>query len=266
MASLCIDNSIKKSRLGWSVVYHPADRSLESLRDMLNEGGETIKESSKARVRRVGEYIIKESLFAGGGGPIKHTLQRTRYRRAWFAAHHLKRHGVLVPEPVAFVERGALGIITGNAMLSSFLVGQRNVEQFLQVLIARNAGPDTIHLFLAALAHAINQLHACGARHGDLSGKNVFTADGRKFTFIDLDDVTLDGKHDEELELKNHVQLYDSFCDDLSDSIMVPFMEKLLPPGSDMRVWMPKVRAAQQERREAVEERWAREGKSGSSG
>ncbi|MCF6285149.1 MAG: lipopolysaccharide kinase InaA family protein [Candidatus Hydrogenedentes bacterium] len=266
MATLCIDNTIKKTRKGLSTIYYPGHLALESILDALAADGEVIKASKKARVRRVGDFIIKESSFAGGGGPLKHTFQRSRYRRAWFSAHHLQKNGVLVPEPVAFVERGGLGLITGNAMISGFLTGQRNVEEFLRVLIVQKAGPDTIHSFLGGLAHAINQFSACGAHHGDLSGKNVFTAEGRRFTFIDLDDVTLETEIDEEKTLKNHVQLYDSFCDVLSDSIMVPFMEKLLPPGADMRVWMPRVRSAQKARREAVEERWNREGKTGSAG
>ena len=266
MASLCIDNTIKKARKGGVTVYYPDHLLLDSILETLRAEGTVIKSSKKSLVRRVGDFIVKESTFAAGAGPLKHTFQRNRYRRAWFAAYHLQKHGVRVPEPVAFVERGALGVLTGNAMISAFLANQRNVEQFLQALIIQKAGPDTIHSFLGGLAHAINQFNACGARHGDLSGKNVFTADGRHFTFIDLDDVTLDGCNDEAHVLKNHVQLYDSFCDVLSDSIMVPFMEKLLPPDADIRVWMPRVRAAQKTRREAVEERWAQEGKTGSSG
>ncbi len=266
MASLCIDNTIVKARRGGSTIYYPRHLDVDTLWKLFSEGGEPIKISPKVEVRRVGDYVIKESTFAGGGGPLKHTFQRSRYRRAWFAAHHLRKNGVLVPAPLAFVERGALGVVLGNAMLSGYLAGQRNVEQFLQALIEKNAGPDTIHWFLGALAHAINQFTDCGAHHGDLSGKNIYTADGRTFTFIDLDDVTLGDEPNMETALKNHVQLYDSFCDVLGDSIMVPFMQKLLPQGADIRVWMPKVRAAQHERREAVEERWAREGKVGSSG
>lgn len=249
-----------------ATLYYPRHLDAESLWDTLSAEGEIIKGSRKNQVRRVGNFVIKESVFAGGEGPLKHTFQRNRYRRAWFAAHHLRKHGVLVPEPVAFAERGRLGIITSNAMISTYLEGQQNVEQFLHLLIKQNAGADTIHLFLGGLAHAINALTACGARHGDLSGKNVFTAEGRRFTFIDLDDVSLVDPFDEEHMLKNHVQLYDSFCDVLSDSIMVPFLQKILPPGADIRVWMPRVRKAQQERREAVEERWSKEGKTGSSG
>lgn len=266
MTSPRLDESISKVRNGWSTIYYAQGASLNGILAALAAPGEVLKDSRKCVVRRVGEYVIKESRAARGAGLFKHTFRRARYRQGWIAAHHLQTHGISVPAPLAYVERGAAGLITGNALVTSYLGGQQNVEQFLQLLIHRKAGPDTIHYFLAALAEAINQLTACGACHGDLSGKNVFTVDGRHFSFIDLDDVTVGEPYDGGLRMKNHVQLYDSFCDFLSDSVLVPFIAKMLPPDQDIRVWMPRVREAQAQRRELVEERWAREGRSGSSG
>lgn len=266
MTSPRLDDSIVKVRTGWSTVYHVRGASLNGIVEALATPGDVLKASDKCVVRRVGDYVLKESRLARGSGPLKHTFRRARYRQAWFAAHHLRKHGVRVPEPLAYVEKGRFGIVTGNVLVTAFLGGQQNVEQFLQVLIQRKAGADTIHYFLAGLAQAINQFTDSGAYHGDLSGKNVFTADGRDFCFIDLDDVTLGDTYETGLRLKNHVQLYDSFCDVLSDSILVPFITKMLSPDQDIRVWMPKVREAQAQRRELVEERWAREGRTGSSG
>lgn len=266
MSSPLIDETISRIRSGWSTVYCSPGVSVNQVVEVLAAPAETLKASAKATVRRSGEVVIKESLFAGGAGPVKHTFKRARYRQGWIAAHHLHRHGISVPEPLAFVERGGLGIVTGNILLSRYLAGQKNVEVFLQMLIQRKAGPDTIQTYLGGLALAINAFTDAGARHGDLSGKNIFTADGRHFSFIDLDDVTIGEDYDDGLRMKNHVQLYDSFCDFLSDSVLVPFITRLITPAQDIRVWMPRVREAQQQRRELVEERWAREGRNGSSG
>lgn len=266
MSSPIINESITRLRNGWSTIYCSPGVPLNRVLAALADPGEVLKASSKSAVRRSGEIVIKESRLAGGTGPFKHTFKRARYRQGWIAAHHLRNCGISVPEPLAYIERGGLGIITGNAMLSTYLTGQQNVETFLQILIQRKAGADTIHAFLGALAQAINAFSACNARHGDLSGKNIFTADGRHFSFIDLDDVTIEDEYDEGLRMKNHVQLYDSFCDFLSDSVLVPFITKLLTPAQDLRVWMPRVREAQAQRRELVEERWAREGRNGSAG
>lgn len=266
MSTPLINESITRVRSGWSTIYCSSGVSANSIIAALTEPGEVLKSSAKSSVRRCGEVVIKESRFAGGTGPFKHTFKRARYRQGWVAAHHLRNSGISVPAPLAYIERGGLGIITGNAMVSSYLGGQQNLETFLQMLIQRKAGADTIHVFLGALAQAINAFTDCGARHGDLSGKNIFTADGRHFSFIDLDDVTIEAPYDEGLRMKNHVQLYDSFCDFLSDSVLVPFITKLLTPAQDLRVWMPRIREAQVQRRELVEERWAREGRKGSSG
>lgn len=266
MSTPLVNESITRIRNGWSTIYCSPGVSANSIISVLAEPGDTLKSSPKSAVRRCGEVVIKESRLAGGTGPFKHTFKRARYRQGWIAAHHLLRHGISVPEPLAYIERGGLGIITGNALVSSYLGGQQNVENFLNVLIQRKAGADTIHVFLSALAQAINAFTDAGARHGDLSGKNIFTADGRHFSFIDLDDVTIEEAYGEGLRMKNHVQLYDSFCDLLSDSVLVPFITKLLTQEQDLRVWMPRVREAQIQRRELVEERWAREGRNGSAG
>jgi len=266
MSTPVINESITRIRNGWSTIYCAPNVPLNRILAALAEPGEVLKSSAKSRVRRCGEIVVKESQLAGGTGPFKHTFKRARYRQGWIAAHHLRANGISVPEPLAYIERGCLGIITSNVLFTAYLSGQQNVERFLQLLIQRKAGADTIHAFLGALAQAINAFTECGARHGDLSGKNIFTADGRHFSFIDLDDVTIEEVYDDGLRMKNHVQLYDSFCDFLSDSVLVPFITKLITPAQDLRVWMPRVREAQVQRRELVEERWAREGRKGSSG
>lgn len=266
MTTPCIDESISRVRNGWSTIYYSRGVSLNGILEALASTGDILKASDKCTVRRVGDYVLKESKIARGSGPLKHTFRRARYRQGWFAAHHLRKNGIDVPIPLAYVEKGRLGLITGNVLITSYLGGQQNVETFLQVLIQRKAGADTIHHFLAALAEAINAFTDCGAYHGDLSGKNIFTSDGRHFAFIDLDDVVLGDEYDVGLRMKNHVQLYDSFCDFLSDNVLVPFITKLISPAQDIRVWMPRVREAQAVRRELVEERWAKEGRNGSSG
>ena len=52
---------------------------------------------------------------------------------------------------------------------------------------------------------------------------------------------------------------YDSFVT-LSDALLVPFIQAMLPEHIDLRIWMPKVRKAQRERRAKVEAYWAKHG------
>jgi len=248
-------------RRGIARIYAPEAIHPDELLELLRQPGEVLKQSSKSAVRRVEDCIIKESRGGVGLGMVKHTLWRERYRRGWLAAHRLRAQGVGVPEPLAFVERRALGMVFGNAMVSEYLEGQRNVEDFLRAITQRGAGRDTVVHFLANLADAVNRIEQANAHHTDLSGKNIFTRDGVSFRFIDLDAVILDRPCDESMRMKNHVQLYDSFCDRLNDSLLVPFITRMLPAEHDPRVWMPKVRKLQRQRRHRIEEKWARQEK-----
>ncbi|MBE0528215.1 MAG: hypothetical protein IH629_03305, partial [Thermoleophilia bacterium] len=257
---LCSE-SLYKVRHGLWRCYLTKSLSPDELFHALERPGEFLKTSRKAQVRRVGDWLVKESRGRLGLDPLKHTLRRERYRRAWRASWRLYEAGIGVPRPIAFIEKGFGPLISGNIMVSEYLEAQRDVEAFLRALAQRGAGQDTLIFFLAQLAEAVNRLNAAGVYHADLSGKNIFTEDGRSFTFIDLDAIQLDVAYDDKRRLLNLVQLYDSFCDQLSDVLLVPFIEKMLGNGHDPRVWMPRIRKGQEMRRlrtEALRERRAR--------
>lgn len=256
---LLCQKDLRRERHGALAVYLTPGVELPEVLAALDAPGEPLKESAKGSVRRFGDWVVKES----GLGPlntVKRTARRARYREAWLVAHHLQAKGVSVPRPVAFVERRRAGIISGHAMISCYLDGHRDVERFAVGLCKRGAGHDTLTLYLERLAEALNALAAAEVYHADLSGKNIFTLDGARFSFIDLDAAMIGAEYTEERRLKNHVQLYDSFCDFLHDRFLVPFLQKLLPPEIDHRLWLPRVRAAQEKRRRTLEARYARRG------
>lgn len=253
---MCPEN-FRIDRTPGQTAYVRRDVTPEQLAALLAHPGEPLKNSPKAGVRRVGHWVVKESR---AGGAVKRTLKRGRHRRAWLAALHLRRHQVRVPEPLAFVEKTRLGLVTGHLHVFQYLAGCRDVEQFALALAKGNAGPDTLRLFLEHLADAVKGLERAGAYHADLSGKNILTRDGATFYFIDLDAVTVGEKYDSGRRMKNHVQLYDSFCDLFSDTLMVPFIQRMLPESEDPRMWLPRVRREQADRRARIEAKWDRQG------
>jgi tRNA A-37 threonylcarbamoyl transferase component Bud32 len=233
----------------------------ELLPALVCEAGEQLKSGGGARVRRWHGWIVKES-----AGPLwlrmaKQTLQGARYGQVWETALHLRKHGVLIPEPVAFVERGRFGLVSNRHMVSEYLDGHRNVEEFVRGLLRAHAGQDTLRAFLSGLGQSLLRLEEAGVYHADLSGKNILTNDGARFYFIDLDAAQVTTDYNDKRRMRNHVQLYDSFCDELSDNLLVPFLTGLLRAQHDPRVWMPEVRKRQRERRAKVVARWEREGK-----
>jgi acid stress-induced BolA-like protein IbaG/YrbA len=251
----------RPKRRGLNRVQVLEHTNLDAVIAAVREPGEELKRSGKSRTWRVHEWVVKSVCGAFPVRVAKLTFRRARYRRGWEAACFLRSRGIHVPEPVAYLERGFAGLVWDNAFVSDYLEDQVDVEVFMRALLKRNAGAETIAMFLQELADAVNAFTDTGAWHADLSGKNIYTADGRHFYFIDLDAVILDEELTDDRRLKNHVQLYDSFCDMLNDSVLVPFIERMLTPAHDPRVWMPSVRKGQADRRHEVEERWAREGK-----
>lgn len=235
-------------------IYHRPDIAPEDVLQALGEPGEILKSSRKSITRRLGPVVVKSSR-GDFVGVVRMLAGRARYRRAWQAAQHLEQHGIAIPRTLAYVEHGLLGLVTANHLVSEYLEGYRNAEQYLLRLIQTGMGKLAVSAYLAALADAVNELNATGACHHDLSGKNIFTLDGSNFLFIDLDDVSIGEEYTEEARLKNLIQLYDSFCDVISDAVLVPFISRMLPQGEDPRVWMPRVRKGQQTRRRVHEDK-----------
>ena len=177
MSDLLCANGLHVFRVGLRTVYARNDFLPTHFRELLKTPGASMKHSRKSRVRRVGRYSVKESRARFGVDWLKHTFQRGRARRPWLAAHHLQRHNVCVPAPVAFAETRLLGLVLGHMMVSEYLEGYQSVEEFLVTLVERGAGMDTVSAFLQDLADAVNRLCACGGYHADLSGKNILTRD-----------------------------------------------------------------------------------------
>jgi len=209
----------------------------------------------------VGSWVVKESAANPVTGAVRHTFLRNRYRRGWRAAVHLQEAGVLVPAPIAYVERYRAGVVWKNAVIVEFLGGYCNVEQFVKARLEKGAGPCSFESFFAKLAAAVNALCRAETYHSDLSGKNIFTIDGSTFYFIDLDGCVLGRAYTEDLRLRNHVQLYDSFCDWFPDEIMSRFLSKMLDPNHDIVDWMDRVRVAQARRRARTVAAWRKQGK-----
>lgn len=248
-------------RRGAMVVTCVACVDVEAVVAALFTPGETIKVSRKSITRRVGDWVIKESRLERGLGVVKHTLARSRYRTGWRAAQYLAARGVPIPVPIGYIEWRVAGVIARNAFICEYLNCACNVEHHAKALHQAGAPQQEIATFLAGIADAVNALNAAGAYHADLSGKNLFTRGGEEFFFIDLDGVQVGATYTEARRFKNHVQLYDSFCDIFGDDLLGPFLARMLPDGRNAREWTAQVRAGQRERRAIIEAKWRKQGK-----
>lgn len=249
-----------KTHIKSRAIYLREDVSIQQLDLLLTGEAEVLKETPKSQVRTMGHWIIKSRTTGFLRALCSPSTNKIRHHSAWEASHFLRSKGVRVPEPLGYIEQGRAGIITKSWHIFQNLQQYKDVEMYVSTLIGKGADGVVLAAFLTHLAAAVNGINECGAYHSDLSGKNIFTRDGVRFYFIDLDAVQIDVPYDEEKRLKNHVQLYDSFCDAISDTLLVPFIESLLPESIDLRIWMPEVRKAQEKRRAKVESYWAKHG------
>lgn len=237
------------------------DASLEYVMGVLNAPRNTLKRSSKSWTCRVGEWVVKESSFQRGAAVLKHTVRRNHYRRAWEAACFLADRGIPTPEPLAYVEFGACGLIWKNALVVRFLEGFERTDHCIQRRVAEGVSDVDITAFFDGLAAAIEGLSANGVYHSDLTGKNILTRDGTSFHFIDLDGVYLSVPYTREKRIRNHVQLYDTFLEWLPDETLSRFITKLIPADADVAAWMQEVREIRRIRRERAEALWRKYGR-----
>lgn len=223
----------------------------------VDDEGIILKQSSKWLTKRVGNWALKTEGTKTGTTLL--FLRGTGQRDALFAAQKLIEQGVRVPTPVAYLEYRSRFRLERSVYVAEFLDGWQNVETFARSLANDGADKETCREYLAILAGEVNKLVATGAYHRDLSGKNIFTQSGKEFCFIDLDSVILPSTYDRACRMKNHIQLYDSFCDVWGPELLRPFieaMEEQASPG-----WFEEVVTGQQKRRARQEELWKRQGK-----
>lgn len=245
-----------------AIFYRRSDVSLEAIKRALTAQGKVLKSSPHSETRLVDSWVVKASRRNSIIGAVKHAAERRRYRHAWIAARHLESHGVAVPTPRAFVEFNRYGLTLASAFVMDYLAEHCNVEHYAGALVQQKASGETIHAYLAALAEAVNALVASGAYHADLSGKNILTRDGARFVFIDLEGVEIGRPYTPRLRLKNHTQLYDSFCDFWDDEFLEPFLARMIPDDVDYRGWCKRVRMTQRMRRARQMSIWRRQGRS----
>ncbi len=226
--------------------------------DALNQPGIVVKAASTWTTRRIESMIVKEFRAQSLVDYLGQFRDGARFRRAWEISAYLAARGVWVPRAIAYIEKRVCGFVTYSATVTEYLDGFVNVEEAARTI---GGDPERASQFLRGLADAVNSLTKIGAYHADLSGKNILTDTHKRFVFIDLDSVHLHIPYTENLRLKNHVQLYDSFCDLWNDSLLGPFIKLMLPMGYDVEEWLTKVMMGQRERRARQEARWRSQGK-----
>lgn len=222
--------------------------------------GNILKESPKATTWQSGQWVVKQS-SARPRMALKQIVAGKARQSAFDAALFLEKHNIAAPHAIAYVERRIFGLAFQSWVITEFLDGCVDVEAYLDRMIEDKARNDDIKQYLAGIANAVNALVKARAQHRDLAGKNILTRDGETFYFIDLDAVSIGRGYPHEDRLKNHVQLYDSFCDRINDTYLEPFIAKMGTTTENIAMYMGAVKKAQKVRRARTEAIWRKNGR-----
>lgn len=238
----------------------PRDMDAADLLRRIQGECEVLKEGKRARVLRAGSWFVKMRRTTDPVSVAMHVITPHVWRRPWYVGHRLYEQGIATPRPVAYLEKKRLGLVIASAYVTEYLEDCRTSEEYLDYLVIQKASRDAVLLFFEHLAQALCRLFHTGIWHQDLSGKNLLTRDGRTFFVVDWDACVSCVSYSPSMRFTNLVQLYDSFCDRVSDRVLVPFIDTLLEGTADIRVIMPHIREGQRRRRSTQLRRWARQG------
>lgn len=237
---MTIPDSIRVERRGLQTLYLSEGVTADEILTSLAEPGEMLRHTKKRDVRRVGDWVLKSTLFDAGVSLLKLSVYRKRYRNGWRASIELTRRGLAVPRTIAFVERRFMGIIWGNSLIYEYMKECIPTDLFAQSL--KELGDDAeIDAYFQGLSNALLKLAEANVFHRDLKPDNILTADVNTFYFIDLDEILLDVPSRLEHRLRNHTQLANGFQHGWDKTRIDDFLRKTIPEGQDNEKWLTQV-------------------------
>ncbi len=235
-----LPDSIRTEGHGLRTLYLCEGIEADAVLEALQTPGEMLKDGDKRIVRKVGDWVIKESRFNKGVGPLKMTTNPQRYRNGWLSSLEMMRLGLPVPKTIAYVEHHLCGVIWRSTFIYEYIPEALPLNEYLHSL--NDAGKDQApEPFFQGLAAALHQLAQARVLHRDLKPLNVLTANGKDFYFIDLDEAFLDHDFLPEHRLRNQVQLLDGMRTAWTREQYNDFLEASIPAGEEVESWKKRV-------------------------
>jgi tRNA A-37 threonylcarbamoyl transferase component Bud32 len=137
---------------------------------------------------------VKQYHYRGIKYAVKSLFTRTRARKSWIAGNAFLVRNVGTPLPLALFERKCGPFVVESFLLTEWLAGARELNDYITRLHQQAVPPPVKHSFITSLAEAVRDLHEKGVYHADLKSTNILvqehTAEAWRFSFVDLDRVT----------------------------------------------------------------------------
>ena len=136
---------------------------------------------------------VKQYRYRGIRYGLKSLFTRSRARNSWIAGNAFLLRGISTPLPLALVERKLGPLVTESFLVTEWLTGARELNDYISVLEQQAAAPAVKHAFITSLAATLRDLHEKGVYHADLKSTNILVqetaASTWRFSFVDLDRV-----------------------------------------------------------------------------
>ncbi len=158
---------------------------IEQIETLLNTG-QIIKDGETCHVSRLvwnyKDVVVKRYNHKGLIHSFRHTLKKSRARKAWLHARRLEALGIATPKPLAYVEQRR-----GRLVWQSYLVTEYVDGRLLYDFVRDQTIPEQQRFnAVRQVVEMLDELWKHGITHGDLKHTNVLvTTDGPLLTDLD---------------------------------------------------------------------------------
>ena len=158
---------------------------IEQIEELLNTG-QVIKDGDTCHVSRLvwnyKDVVVKRYNHKGLIHSLRHTVKKSRARKAWLHARRLGALNIATPTPVAYVEQRK-----GHLVWQSYLVTEYVDGRLLYDFVRDDGIPEQRRLnAIRQVVELLDELWKHGLTHGDLKHTNVLiTEDGPVLTDLD---------------------------------------------------------------------------------
>lgn len=158
--------------------------------DTLMDEGQVIKDDHTCSVSRLTwngrDIVIKRYNHKGFIHSLRHTIKRSRARRGWSHASQLRKLGITVPRPLAYVEQCNGPLVWKSYVVTEYVEG-RELHDFLRDTKVTQERRSKVTQQVVELLDTMGK-HMI--THGDLKHSNILIAEGGPI-LTDLDGVTM---------------------------------------------------------------------------
>ena len=154
--------------------------------DTLMDKGRILKEGDTSYVSRLmwngKDVVVKRYNHKGFIHSLRHTIKRSRARRAWLHGHRLGTLKIATPKPLAYIEQYKGKLVWKSYLVTEYIEGQK-LYDFLR---DGKTGQEQRSMAIQQVKKLLDKMGKYRITHGDLKHTNILvTKNGPVLTDLD---------------------------------------------------------------------------------